>query len=232
MASLFDTVTGASKRTTLQYVDPDGTTFELLKIDAATSLTHKMTAKPTQHAIEDGSFISDHVIINPRGLTIRGVISDNPINLLASTPGNVGGVVGSVVGGIPGAVATGAVSKIGSTLLSSGEGKPSKNAIDMLDYIYENSVPLTIITDLKTYINMIMRDFTAPRSAKNSGSLVFTGSFEEVVIRESEEILIPVTATENESAVKTVEEGKKPVAELDEATSGKSSTILFKIFGG
>jgi len=231
MADLFNTLTGQDKRTTLQYVDPDGTTFELLKIDAVPSLNHSKRSKATQHEIEDGSFVSDHVIKSPRVLTLRGIISDTPINLAEAASGNIAGVVGSVVGGVPGAIATGVLSKIGSELLSKDDGKPSKNAMDMLDFVYENKIPLTIITGLQTYINMIMEDFDAPQNPRNAGSLNFTGTFKEVRIVESEEVLIPASATENESAIKTVTEGKKPPLSLDEATESKSSTALFKIFG-
>ena len=231
MADLYNTLTGQDKRTTLQYVDPDGTTLELLKIDVVSSLIHKMSSNPTQHEIEDGSFVSDHVIKNPRALTLRGIISDTPINITEAAVGNISGVVGSVVGGVAGAVATGAISKIGSELLSNADGKPSKNAMDMLDFIYENNVPLTIITGLKTYINMVMKDFNAPQTPRNAGALNFTGTFEEVAIIESESVQIPAAATDNVSAIKTVTEGKKPPLALDEATESKSSTALFKIFG-
>ncbi|MCK5603279.1 hypothetical protein KAR91_15455 [Candidatus Pacearchaeota archaeon] len=229
MPDLHETSTG--KKTTLQYVDPDGTSIELLKIDATQSLEHRMSAKATRHEIEDGGFVSDHVILNGRSLTIQGVISDNPINLLEAASGNISGVVGGVAGGVVGAVATGVISKIGSDLISNGEEKPSVDAMSMLDLVYENKIPLTIITGLKTYVNMIMESFTAPQNPRNAGSLNFTGSFTEVRIIESEEVDIPAVSTDNEGAIKTKTEGKKPVEELNEATTEKGSSLLFKILG-
>lgn len=227
MPELHETETG--KKTTFQYVDPDGTTLELLKIDVTRSLSHEAKAKATQHEVEDGGFVSDHVILNGRTLTVQGVISDTPINLLAAAAGNIAGVVGGIVGGLPGAVATGAVSKIGSDLISNADGRPSIDAMDMLDYVYENKVPLTIITGLKTYVNMIMESFSAPQNAKNAGALNFTGSFREVRIVESEEVDIPAQATTNEGVIKTKKEGKKTVEQLDEAAAAKGSSLLFKI---
>ena len=227
--NLHETSTG--KKTTLQYVDPDGTSIELLKIDATRSLEHNMSAKATRHEVEDGGFVSDHVILNGRTLTIQGIISDNPISLSEAASGNIGGVVGGVVGGVAGAVAAGAISKIGSDLISNGEEKPSVDAMSMLDFVYENKIPLTIITGLKTYVNMIMENFSAPQNPKNAGSLNFAGTFTEVRIIESEEVDIPAEATTNEGVIKTKSEGKKPTEELNEAATSKGSSALFKILG-
>jgi len=228
MASFFD---GTDKRTVLQYVDPDGTTLELIKIDAVTSMDHKTSSRATQHEVENGVTISDHVIKGGRMLSLNGVISDTPISIEAALPGNVGGIVGSLGGGLVGAVTTGVISKIGSSLIADGAGKPSKNAMDMLDLIYESSIPLTIVAGLKTYNNMIMEDFSAPQNPRNAGALNFSATFREVRIVESEVVDIPASATANEGVIKKKTEGKKATKETDAATGEKGSSLLFKVFG-
>ncbi len=173
MANIFDLITGRDNRVSLSYLSgEDAEALELLKIDATRAEEHSFKAKATQHEVEDGANISDHVIKAGRTVTLDGVISDDPISILAAAVGNIAGITGSLVEGIGGAVATGAVSKLGSELMANGS-KPSKDAIDILEYIYEESIPLMITTSIKTYTNMIMESLTIPRSSKTANSLEF-----------------------------------------------------------
>ena len=232
MANIFDTVTGRDKKVTLSYLSgEDADALELLKIDATKAEEHSFKAKATQHEVEDGANISDHVIKTGRTITINGLISDDPISIAAAVVGNIAGIAGSLVEGIGGAVATGAVSKLGSELLSNG-AKPSKDALDILEYIYEESIPLMITTSIKTYTNMIMEDLSIPRNIKNANSLEFKAVFREARIIESESVDIPPTATTVDGAIEEQKGGKKPSIEPDAQIQGKGSTALFKILGG
>jgi len=53
-----------------------------LKLDASLKESHNRTARVTENEIEDGSVISDHVKLDPKTLTMEGVISDTPISIL------------------------------------------------------------------------------------------------------------------------------------------------------
>lgn len=231
MANLYETITGSRKRVSFQYTTEDGEAIELIKVDATRAEEHGMTSKATQHEIEDGSVISDHVIKKGRTLTVEGIVSDTPINLLTSAPGNIGGLVGNLTTGTKRGVITGATSKIGSSLISKGVGKPSKDAMDLFDYIYEQKIPIEIITGLKTYSNMIMESLSIPRRVQNVNSLDFTASFRELSIVESEVVDIPAAVTENEGNIAQKKEGKKPSIVPSTATAGKASTLLFKMLG-
>ena len=48
-------------------------------IDAAVSVTPSLSAKATVHPIASGSDVSDHVILAPDRLTIRGIVSSTPM---------------------------------------------------------------------------------------------------------------------------------------------------------
>jgi hypothetical protein len=229
MADIFDIITGADKRVALSYLSgEDAEALELLKIDATRAEEHTFKSKATQHEVEDGANISDHVIKGGRMVTLNGVISDDPISITAAAVGGISGITGSLVGGLGGAVATGAISKIGSELISTGS-KPSKDAIDILEYIYEENIPLMITTSLKTYTNMIMESLTVPRNSRNANSLEFSASFKEIRIVENEVVEIPASATEAEGAVKEAKGGKKPSVEPDAQTAASGSTLLLKI---
>ena len=231
MANIFDIITGRDKRVSLSYLaGEDADALELLKIDATRAEEHSFRAKATQHEVEDGANISDHVIKTGRIVTLDGIISDNPISVAAAAIGNIAGLTGSLVEGIGGAVATGAVSKLGSELIANGS-KPSKDALDILEYIYEESIPLMIATSIKTYTNMIMEDLRIPRSSRNANSLEFKATFREARIVESEVVDIPPAATTVDGAIEEQKGGKKPSVEPDAQTQASGSTLLFKLQG-
>ena len=231
MADIFDIITGNDKRVSLLYLsseEDESEALELLKIDATRAEEHSFKAKATQHEVEDGANISDHVIKGGRVVVIDGVISDDPITIKAAAVGNLAGITGSLVGGLGGAVATGVVAKLGSELISNGS-KPSKDAIDIFEIIYEGSIPVMITTSIKTYTNMIMESLHVPRNSRNANSLEFKATFKEVRIIESEVVDIPPSATEVDGAIKEQKGGKKPSVEPDSQTAESGSTLLFKI---
>jgi hypothetical protein len=228
MASIFD-ITGSDKRVSISYLSgDDGETLELLKIDATKAEQHSLKSKATQHEVEDGGNISDHVIKGGRTVTIDGVVSDDPLTIAGAVAGNIAGITGSLVDGLGGAVVTGVVSKLGSELLKDGD-KPSKDAFDILEYIYEENIPLVIVTSIKTYTNMIMESLVMPRDVRNFNSLAFNASFKEVRIIESETVDIPVAVTTVDGAVDNVKGGKKPSVAPDAQTASSGSTLLFKL---
>lgn len=231
MADIFNIITGKDKRVALSYLSgEDAEALELLKIDATRAEEHSFKAKATQHEVEDGANITDHVIKTGRTVTLNGVISDDPISITAAAVGGIAGITGSLVPGLGGAVATGVVAKVGSELISNGS-KPSKDAIDILEYIYEENIPLMITTSIKTYTNMIMESLNIPRNSRNANSLEFSASFREIRIIENEVVEIPLAATEVDGAIKETKGGKKPSVPPDAQTAASGSTLLFKIGG-
>ena len=221
--SFFDSL--QKKLVTLQYEGRSGT-LELMKIDATLEEGHSLSMKITDHEIEDGSNISDHTVKAPDSLTLRGVVSDDPISLYQALVGNAAGVVGGIVGGkfgnLAATAATGAASKIGSKLFESSEGKRSSLAWSALEYAKREAIPLTIITNLKSYTNMILKDVNASVTAKNSKGLEFSAAFKEVNIIESETVAVPLTSLEPKGAVKKKNEGKKPKGIIEEGSKEQS----------
>ena len=229
MADIFDIITGKDKRVSLLYLSgEDADALELLKIDATRAEQHTFKSKATRHEVEDGANITDHVVKLERVVSIDGTISDDPITITEAAIGNFAGIAGSLVPGLGGAVATGALSKVGSELVSNGS-KPSKDAMDVLEYIHAESIPLMIITSIKTYTNMSMESLQITRTPQNANSLVFKATFSEIRIVESEVVKIPPSATTVNGAIEEQKGGKKPSVEPDAQTAASGSTLLFKI---
>ncbi len=167
MANIFNTLLKANKISLIK--DGEKT---IIACDAILSEVHQMTAEATQHEIEDGSDIHDHIINRGRTLTIEGLISDDPITVLQT------GIIGRTIAtATPGFLRT----KIGYGI-SGSKGKPSKAAFDSFNEIYDNKISVTILTGLKQYENMVMEDFNVPRSSKTIRSLEFTATFRQIRI--------------------------------------------------
>lgn len=46
---------------------------------------HKFSSRITNYPIENGTIISDHIINDPDSISLSGIVSDTPINILASS---------------------------------------------------------------------------------------------------------------------------------------------------
>jgi len=209
MANLFDLQRGKRR---VAIISED---TELIKIDATISEGHGLTAKATEQSVEDGSDISDHVIKGSRTLSLTGLVSDSPIDLAEVAVGNLAGIAGSIFKGPADAIITGVTAKIGSSLISDGKGKPSKSAFEALESIWEDSLPVSIITGLRTYSNMIMETLDIPRRSDINEALEFRATFRQVTFVISETIDVPkeVIAPDAKSAATKIKQGKK-AAEL------------------
>ena len=59
------------------------TTIGNISLDATLSDDHTFTARATKFPLENGSFVSDHVEVDPIRLNIKGIVSDTPLSLLS-----------------------------------------------------------------------------------------------------------------------------------------------------
>lgn len=215
--NIFDLYEG-KKRVTILYADR-----ELLKVDATVREGHDFTSQATKHGIEDGSEISDHIIKQPRSLTMTGVISDDPIDLAEVAVGNLAGIAGGIFGGVAGAAITGLTAKIGSSLVANAERKPTKSASEVFEDIYELGIPVSIITGLRDYNNMVLERLTIPIEPGRSNELRFSASFSQITIVSSEVIAVPKEAIDQETTPieEKTKQGNKAAEEADEAVLDK-----------
>lgn len=135
-------------------------------IDVVETETHNLKSTVTKHPVEEGVDVSDHVRAEPRELTLgTGVVSDTPIGLVATDPSRTG-------------VADGA--------------KISQDAYSRLEAIWTAREPVSIVTSLKKYDNMILDDLSIPREHKDAGALVFTAHFIEVRIVQNKRVTVAI----------------------------------------
>lgn len=165
MSNIFERLLQANKITTIQ----DGDKV-IIACDAVLSEEHNFTSEATQHEIEDGSLITDHIINRGRTLRMECLVSDDPLTYLQT--GMLERTINSTTPEL-------FRSKLGFGL-SEENGKPSKEAFDQLEKIYEEKRPVTVITGLKKYDNMVMESLNIPRNKDTVRSLKFDVSFRQI----------------------------------------------------
>lgn len=124
-----------------------------IPVDAYITRSHGFSSSVTRAPVEDGSNVNDHVIQDPPELTIEGLTSDHPVNLLA-TPAAVIGAVEEFLG------------------LSGAETR-SQTAAKALELAWSTKAELEIVTRLRTYPRMQIEQLEWPEDQTTSSALFF-----------------------------------------------------------
>lgn len=207
----------------------------------------------TQHPVEKGVDISDHVILRPQKLSISGKFSETPFSIEAQAAGvasTVASTIGQNLGGaLGGAGATFAASKTlagvlkpksitgGSVIDQEGNFReennlPSENsrlrdAVAELTNLRESRQPVTIITGLKQYENYMLSGFKVSRDQSTGQSINVDLEFTEFKVAQSETVRIPIPKTPK--ALKKADQGRKNATGAKRETSilGRISQKIF-----
>jgi hypothetical protein len=205
---------------------------KVIIIDATIRENHVFSSKATNHEIENGSKISDHIINMGKLLTIEGIKSDDPLTLASVGLTTSAGLVSNLFEGLSAAAvsaAPGAGLFIANELFPSD--KPSKTAMDVFDELYEKKHTVQIITGLKQYTNMVLERLTVPRTSRNSRSLTFTATFREIILSQfTEAISIGPEDTTVGNSVPKRNEGTKITEEVSEDVDARGKTLLRSAF--
>lgn len=180
---------------------------EFLQVEATLEEVHTETASTTDHPVEDGADITDHIRRNPTELSIKGIVSNHPIVVLASIRAQPS---------IPG-------------------GDPSTRAEDAHGWLIENKDQgrlLTVGTTLRTYENMAITGLSVVRDKDRSNVVELDLSLREIVIATTEQVAPPVATNTSRNAA--AQAGRKSTGAASAATSSKTSLLadLFSAFGG
>lgn len=145
---------------------PFNAIIDSLVLDASIKEEHVSEVEVTDHAVEQGSAITDHARPKPRELTIEGVVSNTPLsNLQVSRATTFEGVAftsntsANAVRGMPGNAETAYTTLLGL------RGK-------IVD----------VVTALETYTNMLMLSLKVPRDKDTGDVLKFEAKFKQVTI--------------------------------------------------
>lgn len=187
----------------------------LLLIDARIAENHGRSAQVTDYEIEDGTVISDHIKLDPLTLSIQGFISDAPAEYLGirSLGGASQGVIGSI---FPNQALLNQANPEQEGTVPNGENRNPVDSWTYLHDVWRKRTPISVITSLQLYKNMVITSLSAPRSVEIGKSLEFNAELREVRIVRSATVTIPsfkVKKAAEDAASKNNAGNKTPMAE-------------------
>lgn len=222
MADALSTLVGAAgtgllQRTYfLQTQTADGIPKILAVLDAVTEEEPTFTADVTQHPVERGPEISDHIQLKNPTLRLKGTISNSPLDL-QTTIGNL------IAGGLSLITSSQARQNIlntglqqgagiaGAALLGGASGGVAGGAMDalmrtVLLNVYEARVPFDVITKRQRYESMVIESLRFPRDTSTGFQLAFeiemirlrvVSPFEVQINTVSEDVVTAATQSTN-----------------------------------
>lgn len=204
----FSSILGGGPRKAILAVQE---TFEAIVFDASVSETHSKAVDVTDHPVEVGSDISDHVRKKPDELSVNVIVTNHPPILLAS---------------------------LRATPIS-GFGDPSTRAEDafaFLESIHDAGKLVQFTTTFKVYRNMIITSLSIPRDAARGNVADIQMSLREIIIATTLQVDPPVPTNASRSSKQNL--GNKPKTVPPATSSGSTNSSdsilsdLFSSFGG
>ena len=183
---------------------PSGIPRILIVFDAVTSENPEFNADITEHPVEDGPEVSDHIQLKNPILSIHGTVSGSPIDL-ATTIGNLvaGGqsmitssqfranVLNSglqQIAGVAGSKLLGNASQSSAGALTSGAADAIARSA-LLD-AYERKARFTVVTRRYRYENMAIQSLSFPRDSDTGLQTVFEIEMKRLRIVKSTQVII------------------------------------------
>lgn len=168
----------------------DGYFVGNIKFDLEISENHSIEAQVSEHPIEDGSVVSDHVRILPRKGSIVGLVTNHPL-VSPSTPLPAEFVEKVTRIGHPGwlqSLANQYTTEEPLTAkdfesvprLAPGENNRARNAWELFKGLVSNRQPVTIMTGVEKYADVIVTKVSTSREARTGDALRFAVEFQEI----------------------------------------------------
>jgi hypothetical protein len=177
----------------VQFIQDNNTVIQL---DASVHESHTRESPPTEFPVEDGSVISDHILVKPFSLEINGVISDTPINPFSPT--QIAAVSAQAllppVGIVAGAIGYQLFGSVSSSK------SPSVSAYEQLLSLQQNGTPFNVLTTLKLYESMWIKSISVPRDVSLGNVLMFTIQLVQLILVSPQSISIQIYADPDTAA--------------------------------
>src|SRR4051812_45453107 len=140
-------------------------------IDAALNEEHSNEAEVSEFPVEDGSNFTDNVRIKPKRYRMNGIVTDTPLDVGFRT-----------------------IEDDGSDLVDTST-QPSAQAKQALETLFAAGLPITIVTTLATYPNMVMQTLTFAQDGDTGDALPFVAAFTQINIVQNRRRTIKVKFT-------------------------------------
>lgn len=190
----------------VQFVYTKGGSLYALEIDATLQQTHSGSSEVTDHPVEKGANITDHVRVRPVQVRLDVVVSDFP--LLRSTPTSGGGTP-AVDGKNSSTVALQLYQERTSQPFSvSTTENPFKGRwkkiFEELEFLRTNGILIKILSSSQTYENMVLEDLTMPKSKEWKDAASIQMGLKQIILVETKRV-----ATKKTQVTKTKKKQNK-----------------------
>lgn len=173
-----------TSRLTLEWQHDDGT-LERLTVDAAVRESYESSGEATEHAVERGAAVSDHVTPNADALTCECVVTNAP--LLA--PGNQADGVTGEVRALQ--ITTGTRRTTANVVQFSAPFDRVRTVDRVLRALREAGQLLTVYTGLRVIENVIIARYAPERTAENGAALHFVLDLKVLRIATTQRVAAP-----------------------------------------
>jgi hypothetical protein len=177
-----------------------------VQFDCSVSETHSKEAQITDHPVEEGSTISDHIRRQPESLELNGIVTNHPIIFLASIQ---------------------APSPLENDLSPTPDR--AEVAYATLREIMDKGELVTVVTSFWEYENMAITSMSVTRDAQNGNVLNCNLGLREIIIAKTETVAAPEPSKAAQKKAKDA--GKKAKGAASAAQSGGSQSILSSLGG-
>lgn len=159
-----------------------------ITFDATVSSTHSGDAEITDHPVEEGSDITDHIRRNPERLELNASVTDTPVKLLPAL-------------------------RAGPAVSGGSLNKRSKEAWDALVQLKDEGALVNVATKLRDYENMAITNLAVTQDKDTSNVINARISLRQIIIATTESQ--PVTEPINQSRKRKQNLGKKTKTPAD-----------------
>jgi len=159
-------------------------------------------ADVTEHPVETGPEVSDHIqILNPT-IRLKGTISNTPLDLSVAIANIAAGGLAAISSsqarsnllnsalsqgvGIVGAALQGNAGNIGANALAGSVDAISRT---ILFYAFQDKTPFTLITKRKTFNNVVIKKLRFPRTEDTGYALDFEMDIKQLTIVSTQKVL-------------------------------------------
>lgn len=187
------------------YVEETG---EAIEFDASVQEGHTSSAEITQHPVEEGVDITDHIRALPDDLSVNVIVSNNPPIVLASLRAE------PVTG-------------------FSDPASRAEDACTFLRGIIKSNQTVGFSTTLREYTNMAIATMSVDRDATTGNIANINMSLREIKVATTETVAAPEPVAKGRR--RKNKQGKKAKSSPAPATAEKSTSLLtdiFSAFGG
>lgn len=149
-------MTSLAERISLFFSDKQYRLGELV-IDAVIKESHELRVKLSEHPTENGLSFCDHVLLEPTTIQLDGIISNTPMTFIGVT-----------------------AFKSLDNYFNDRSNDIAAQAYTKLEEIFAQREPISIVTSLKDYDNMVLESLSVERGGGTFESLHFRATAKQI----------------------------------------------------